>query len=179
LCSYFLGAGPDGRHHRGMSIVLRPISALAAEYLRARRVPRDVAVAADYPTEFSFGVGRHAGEGRALGPFFLHRDDDDVVVGEIGGGIVAPGIVEIGYAVVASCWGRGYATAAVRAFVERARAVPDAIRLRGHTPLDRPASGRVLDKAGFGRAGEVEDEHEGVKVRVYRWELALRASPPT
>src|SRR5690242_6082915 len=95
-------------------VVLRRISAAAAEALRARRTPEDVRVAADYPTEFSFGVGQHAGSGAALGPFFLHQVEDDVVVGEIGGGQVAPGVVEIGYAVVASRWGRGYATEAVR-----------------------------------------------------------------
>jgi RimJ/RimL family protein N-acetyltransferase len=156
-----------------MTIVLRPISAAAGEALRAGRLPTDVKVAADYPTEFSAGVGQHAGSAGALGPFFLHRSDDDVVVGEIGGGIVAPGLAEIGYAVVASCWGRGYATEAVRALVERARDVPDVERIVGHTPLDRPASGRVLEKTGFTLIGEEQDEHEGVPIRVNRWELAL------
>src|SRR5215831_10004882 len=138
-----------------MGIVLRRIRAAAGETLRA-------------------GVGRRAGEGGALGPFFLHRSEDDVVVGEIGGGFVAPGVVEIGYAVVASAWGRGYATEAVRALIERARAVPDIERMIGHTPLDRPASGRVLEKAGFVRVGEEEeDENDGAPIRVFRWELVL------
>ena len=161
-----------------MSIVLRHISAAAGEALRAGRLPDDVRVAVDYPTEFSAGVGEHAGEARPLGPFFLHRTEDDVVVGEIGGGFIAPGVVEIGYAVVASCWGRGYATQAVRALVERARAMPGVERIIGHTPLDRPASGRVLEKAGFTQAGEEEDEHEGARIRVNRWELVLRPAPP-
>jgi RimJ/RimL family protein N-acetyltransferase len=160
-----------------MKVVLRHISAAAGEALRAGRVPDDVRVAADYPTEFSAGVGQHAGEARPLGPFFLHRAEDDVVVGEIGGGFIAPGVVELGYAVVASCWGRGYATDAVRALVARARAVPEVERIIGHTPLDRPASGRVLEKAGFALAGEEEDEHEGALIRVNRWELVLRAAP--
>jgi RimJ/RimL family protein N-acetyltransferase len=157
-----------------MSIVLRHISASAGEALRAERPPEDVRVAADYPTEFSAGVGRHAGEARPLGPFFLHRTEDDVVVGEIGGGFIAPGVVEIGYAVVASCWGRGYATQAVRSMVERTRAMPEVERIIAHTPLDRPASGRVLEKAGFILAGEEEDENEGMPIRVNRWELVLR-----
>jgi RimJ/RimL family protein N-acetyltransferase len=96
-----------------------------------------------------------------------------VVVGEIGGGFVGPGLVEIGYAVVPSCWGRGHATEAVRALVERARAVPQVERIVAHTPLDRPASGRVLEKAGFAFVREEDDEHEGVALRVKRWELAL------
>lgn len=159
-----------------MVIVLRPISPSDGEALRAGRIPSGVRVADDYPTEFSAGVGQHAADGGALGPFFLHRAEDDVVVGEIGGGFVAPGVVEIGYAVVASAWGRGHATEAVRALVERARAVPAVERLVGHTPLDRPASGRVLEKAGFTCVGEEEDEGngDGPPMRVQRWELALR-----
>jgi putative acetyltransferase len=153
-----------------VGIILRRISAASAEALRARRIPVDVRVAADYPTEFSFGVGQHAGSDGALGSFFLHRSEDDVVVGEIGGGFVAAGVVEIGYAVVASCWGRGYATEAVRALMDRAAAVPGLGRIVAHAPLDRPASGRVLEKAGFVLVGEEQDEHEGVPIRVNRWE---------
>ncbi|HET6147930.1 MAG TPA: GNAT family N-acetyltransferase [Polyangia bacterium] len=153
-----------------VGIVLRRISATAAEALRARRIPADVRVAADYPTEFSFGVGQHAGGDGALGPFFLHRLEDDVVVGEIGGGLVAAGVVEIGYAVVASCWGRGYATEAVRALLQRAVAVPGLARIIAHAPLDRPASGRVLEKAGFALVGEEQDDNDGVPIRVNRWE---------
>jgi RimJ/RimL family protein N-acetyltransferase len=156
-----------------MPIVLRLISAAAAEALRAGTLPPDVEVATDYPTEFSAGVGEHAGRGGGLGPFFLHRAEDDVVVGEIGGGFTSPGTLEVGYAVVASCWGRGYATAAVRAFVDRAQALPGVERIVGHTPLDRPASGRVLEKAGFACLGQEQDEHEGAPLRVKRWELRL------
>jgi len=149
-----------------MPIVLRHISPAAGEALRAGRIPTDVQVASDYPTEFSAGVG---GAGAvALGPYFMHRADDDVVVGEIGGAVIAPGVVEIGYAVVASCWGRGYATAAVRALVEKARGVAGVDRVIGHTPVDRPASGRVLEKAGFACVGEEQDQHDGVPIRVKR-----------
>jgi RimJ/RimL family protein N-acetyltransferase len=95
--------------HADSTIVLRPISRQAAEALAAGRVP-DVPVAPGYPTEFSAGVGQHAGAGRGLGPFFIHRVPDDVVVGEIGAAFVEPDTVEIGYAIVESVWGRGHAT---------------------------------------------------------------------
>lgn len=161
-----------------MGIVLRHISAAAGAALRAGQIPTDVRVAADYPTEFSAGVGQQTDQSGPLGPFFIHRADDDVVVGEIGGAVVAPGTVEIGYAVVASCWGRGYATDAVRALVEKARAIAGVERIVGHTPLDRPASARVLEKAGFALIGEENDEHEGATIRVNRWELGIRGGPP-
>ena len=104
-------------------IQLRPISAHAAASLAEGRVPTDVRVADDYPTEFSAEMGR-GGAGTPLGLFFLHRVEDDVVVGEIGGGSM-------------------------------------------------PASGRVLEKAGFAPTGEEDDEHDGVPLRVRRWELVL------
>jgi RimJ/RimL family protein N-acetyltransferase len=154
-------------------VVLRPISDGAAEAVQAGRAPDDVRLAVDYPTEFSAEVAGRGGTRSALGPFFVHRSDDDVVVGEIGGSVVGHRTAEIGYAVVRSCWGRGYATDAVRAIVARARDVGDIDRVVAHTPLDRPASARVLEKAGFTLVGEHDDEHDGVPMRVRRWELAL------
>jgi len=152
-----------------VSVVLRPISPAAAAAVAAGRRPDDVTVATDYPTEFSTGVVAGVGRGQALGPYFVHRGDDDVVVGEIGGDTVEPATVEIGYAIVASEWRRGHASAAVSELVAIAADDPAIERLVAHTPLDRPASGRVLEKAGFERVAEVEDEHDGQVLRVLRW----------
>ena len=55
----------------------------------------------------------------------------------------------------------------------RAQSLAEVDRIVGHTPLDRPASGRVLEKAGYVCLGEEQDEHEGVPLRVKRWELRL------
>jgi RimJ/RimL family protein N-acetyltransferase len=154
----------------GSTIVLKPISRRAAEALAEGRAP-DVAVAPGYPTEFSAGVGQNAGASRGLGPFFIHRVADDVVVGEIGAAFVEQNTIEIGYAIVPSVWGRGHATDAVRAMVALARHDAAIARVVAHTPLDRPASGRVVEKAGFTPVGEELDEHEGATIRVIRWEL--------
>ena len=51
--------------------------------------------------------------------------------------------------------------------------------LVGHTPLDRPASGRVLRKAAFVAVGEVDDEHDGQPLHVIEWRLRLTASRDT
>jgi len=62
-----------------------------------------VRVADDYPTELSAGVAPGVGVEGQLGPYFLHRREDDLAVGEIGGALVdAEGTLEIGYAVVRS-----------------------------------------------------------------------------
>lgn len=61
---------------------------------------------------------------------------------------------EIGYWIVPSHWGRGYATEAARAVVAAAR---DSLRIdrlvSGHF-LDNPASGAVLRKLGFVVTGQ-------------------------
>jgi hypothetical protein len=49
---------------------------------------------------------------------------------------------------------------------------PEVRRLIGHTPLDRPQCGRVLEKAGFGMVREMDEEDEaGSTLRVQGWEL--------
>ena len=134
-----------------MSVLLRPISRSAADALLARRTPTDVEVAADHPTEFSAGIAEAVGGGSPLGPFFVHRARDEVVIGEIGGGFVAADTVEIGYALVPSCWGRGYATDAVRALVDRARDVPAIARDRRQHAA-RPPGQRARPREGGLRA---------------------------
>ena len=155
------------------TVTLRPISAGAAQALLAGKPPAGIRVASDYPTEFTLGVAATAGSGSPLGPFFIHRTSDDLVMGEIGGSFVSPNVVEIGYALVSSCQGRGHGTAAVLALVDLARSNSTIETIRAHTPLDRPASSRVLAKAGFAFVGETDDEHEGARIRVQLWELTL------
>src|SRR5918997_6348646 len=158
-----------------MTIALREISREAADAILAGERPGDARVADDYPTEFSKGVAQVVGGERQFGPFFLHRAADDLVIGEIGGAFVdEEGTMEIGYAVVESQWNRGYATAAVEALVAKAREASEAHRIVAHTPLERPESGRVLEKAGFAMVREMDDSDEaGNAVRVKEWELAV------
>ncbi|WP_228002622.1 GNAT family N-acetyltransferase [Nocardia australiensis] len=64
------------------------------------------------------------------------------------------GQLEIGYGVVASRRGQGYAAEATRALTEFALAVPDVDTVFADVELANPASARVLEKAGFHRVGE-------------------------
>ena len=158
-----------------MTIVLREITREAADAILAGERPGDARVADDYPTEFSAGVAQVVGGERQFGPFFLHRSADDLVIGEIGGAFVdEEGTIEIGYAVVESQQNRGYATAAVGALVARLREASEVRRFVAHAPLDRPESGRVVEKAGFAMVREMDDTDEaGNAVRVNEWELAV------
>jgi len=158
-----------------MAIVLRRMTREAADAILAGGRPTDVHVADDYPTEFSVGVAQCVGADRQFGPFFLHRSEDDLVVGEIGGAFIdETGTVEIGYAVVESQWNSGYATAAVEALVSKARKALHVRRIVAHTPLERPQSGRVLEKAGFALVQEIDEVDEARNVmRVKEWVLAI------
>ena len=158
-----------------MTVRLREMSREAADAILAGDPPQDVRVAQDYPTEFSVGVAQCVGAVGQFGPFLVHRLDDDVVVGEIGGAFVdEQGSIEIGYAVVESQMNRGYATAAIEALVTKARAASEVRRIVGHTPLDRPQSGRVLEKVGFSLVREMDDADEaGNVLRVKEWELLV------
>lgn len=156
-----------------MTITLRPVSPEAAKAVLADEPPPDVEIAEGHPTDFSKGIAAQVGVDGAVGPFFAHRTEDDVVVGEIGGAFIEPDVVEIGYAVVESHRGRGIATAAVLQIVEVVRESGRARIVIGHTPPDLPDSSRVLEKAGFSPVGEVDDEHEGEVQRVTRWELVI------
>ncbi len=156
-----------------MRIALRQISAQDAEAILTDGRPRDVRTPDDYPTEFSIGVARSVGQDGQWGSFFITRSQDDLVVGEIGGAVVEAATMEIGYAIVPSCWGRGYATEAVLRIADLARTQGGVQRIVAHAPLDRPASGRVLAKAGFDLIGEIEDPGDGTPIRVQRWELPI------
>ncbi|HLZ65100.1 MAG TPA: GNAT family protein [Aliidongia sp.] len=71
------------------------------------------------------------------------------------------GDAEIGYGIVASRRGRGLATAAVAALVDRAARDAAIARLTAETAVDNIASQRVLEKNGFVRAGTRTDPEDG------------------
>lgn len=79
------------------------------------------------------------------------------------------GCVEIGYGVAPMRRGRGVATAAVLALLPllAARGVRLVV---AETALDKPASGRVLTKAGFAQTGQRIDAEDGALIQ---WQRAL------
>ena len=66
------------------------------------------------------------------------------------------GLAEIGYSVLPEFQGRGYATESVRSLARWALAQPGVTRVLAETEWANPASVRVLERAGFLRAGDGE-----------------------
>ncbi len=84
---------------------------------------------------------------------------------------------ELGYWIVPSHWGRGYATEAARAVVAAAR---DSLRIdrlvSGHF-LDNPASGAVLRKLGFAPTGQEQRDCRAAGVAKACRTFALELTP--
>jgi len=79
------------------------------------------------------------------------------------------GVVEIGYEIAESRRNRGLATAAARAMVAEAFADERVTEVIAHTLPESNASTRVLEKLGFTRVGEGDDD--GMRV----WRHSLRS----
>ena len=69
------------------------------------------------------------------------------------------GEVTIGYGMVESAWGNGYATAAVAGLIEVCRAHGGVSAVNADTELDNIASQRVLENNGFEKVRSTETHH--------------------
>jgi RimJ/RimL family protein N-acetyltransferase len=99
--------------------------------------------------------------GRIVGCCGLHEDE---------------GRIEVGYWIDPECWGRGYATEALRGVLSLARVIGHR-RIVSRHAADNPASGRVLRKAGFRPTGRARAFHSlGRSARVDAPEYALDLS---
>jgi len=79
-----------------------------------------------------------------------------VVVGIVKA-IITEHRAQVGYVVHEPFRGRGFATLAVEAVVERLEASPGISRIWATCALDNPASTRVLEKCGFQREGVLKN----------------------
>jgi [ribosomal protein S5]-alanine N-acetyltransferase len=94
---------------------------------------------------------------------------DGVVVGTAGlKGRPRDGAVEVGYSLVPSAFGMGYATDALRAIVAACRRRTDVQRIVAHTRDDGAASMAVLERVGFVADGD------GTEPATRRFVLELR-----
>jgi ribosomal-protein-alanine N-acetyltransferase len=158
-------------------VLLRPIDVETARTVLDGRIPNGVLFASDWPSQFSLEVmdlvaGARAGEVRQFGPFFLVHKTDGVVIGEIGA-VVDPAkeTAQVGYSLVESSWGQGYATEALKALLSELLARGVVRRVVGETYADHHASRRVMEKAGMHHCGERTGEEAGQPVELMVYEL--------
>jgi hypothetical protein len=127
-------------------LLLRPVGREVAAALLEGRVPAGVVLAPGYPSQFSLGTMRLVVDADGDGDGY-HR---------------ASATAQVGDTVVEPSWGRGYATAALRALLAHLLADRRVRRVVAETLEAHTASRRVMEKAGMryhhARVGEVDGE---------------------
>jgi len=158
-------------------LTLRPIELETARALLRGQIPAGLTLAPDYPSQFSLEVmdllvGPRSEGLHHVGPFFMLRRDDGAVIGEIGA-LLEPATrtAQVGYSVVASCWGKGYATEALRALLRELAVRQDVDRIVAETMVNHGASRRVMEKAGMRESGRRIGEEDGEAVELVGYEL--------
>ncbi|MFJ4473001.1 GNAT family N-acetyltransferase [Streptomyces sp. NPDC089424] len=115
-------------------------------------------------TAKAYEAGVHRPE---FGLFVLVRHEDGRAIGGMGfhGAPDEDARAEIGYDLTERARGHGYATEALRALADRALAREDVRSLFATVELDNVPSQRVLERAGFVRVSEGEDELYAYELR--------------
>lgn len=145
-------------------LVLHPLTAPEARRVAARTPGPGDRWAPGYPGEgdaagarLQLGNWAASGDPRPFGSYEIRRRDDGRAVGSIGfhGPPDGTGCATIGYGLVPSARGQGFASEALRALLDVAHA-SGVRRVRGDTSPDNVASQRVMAAAGMRclRAGD-------------------------
>jgi ribosomal-protein-alanine N-acetyltransferase len=133
-------------------LVLRPVTAEhVAAVVAGRRLP---GWAPDFPSEgdevIAGMLDRDGIRDATFGQRLVVERQTGLVVGGIGlFGPPEDGRIELGYGIVESRRGRGYATEAARALVRTALALPEVVEVFAGVDPANAASVRVLEKAGL------------------------------
>ena len=123
------------RHANNRNISIRLTDRFPYPYTRkdARRWIRAAERASFPPTQFAIVL-----DGEAIGGVGFERKND-----------LERFTAELGYWLSEMHWGKGYTTEAVQALADYAFSRFDFVRLQARVLEGNPASGRVLEKAGF------------------------------
>ncbi|MFD5729325.1 MULTISPECIES: GNAT family N-acetyltransferase [unclassified Streptomyces] len=154
-------------------LVLHPMTPAEAERVAAGSPPAGARWAPGYPSPGERGAAaRHlatclaTGDPSPFGSYEIRLRADGVVIGGIGFH-AAPDErrgVTIGYGLVESARGQGYASEALRALLRFARE-QGVVRVRGDADTDNIASQRVMTAAGM----RLVDEDASLKYYLAEW----------
>ncbi|MGF7237544.1 MAG: GNAT family N-acetyltransferase [Frankia sp.] len=145
---------------------LYAVDAAEARRIHERAPDGDDAWAPDYPFDGDLSAlggflraSEQHGEQRPFGYYRLTRQSDSLAIGGIGFiGPPAAGVVEVGYGLVPSARGHGYAAEALTALLMIARD-NGVTRVRADTDPDNIASQKTLTRVGFEPVARDSDLH--------------------
>ncbi|CAM2809761.1 MULTISPECIES: GNAT family N-acetyltransferase [Dermacoccus] len=148
-------------------LVLHPATPDEAERIVGRDPAPDDLWAEDFPFEgdvigatMFLRATNTSGDQQPFGFYVIIRRSDGRAVGGIGfKGQPQDGSVEIGYGLVPSARGAGFAAEASRALIDAAREL-GLDHVVAATAMDNIASQRTLEHAGMSRVGEQGDEYQ-------------------
>ncbi|MDX3235106.1 GNAT family N-acetyltransferase [Streptomyces sp. ME03-5709C] len=145
-------------------LVLHPMTVSEAERVVAGEPGGGARWAAGYPTDGDAAAARrflaacaHTGDPRPFGNYEIRRREDGQAIGGLGfhGPPDENGGVTIGYGLVPSARGNGYASEALRGLLQFAR-TRGVTRVKGDADHDNIASHRVMMAAGMRPTGQDE-----------------------
>lgn len=143
-------------------LVLRPMTVSEAEQVVAGEPDGDARWAPGYPTFGDVSAARRflatcadTGDPGPFGNYEIRRREDGQVIGGVGfhGPVDGNGSVTIGYGLIPSARGNGYASEALRGLLLFARS-RGVIRVKGDADHDNIASQHVMTAAGMRPAGQ-------------------------
>lgn len=158
---------------------LEPVPEDTARRLLAGQHP--AGFAADHPAVDSLTVMRMVLDGTGVGPLnplFVRRRADGLVIGEVGC-ILAGDLGVLGYGLVPSAQGQGFATEAVGAVLEAVAARGDVRLVIGRAQPENRASRRVMERIGMTEHGLSPDLHGTTLLAEYRWAPPGSSAGPT
>jgi len=145
-------------------LVLHPMTVSESEHVMAREPESGSRWAPGYPTDGDviaarrfLGACASTGDPRPFGNYEIRRREDGQAIGGVGfhGPADEDSSVTIGYGLVSSARGKGYASEALRGLLLFARA-RGVTCVKGDTDHDNIASQHVMMAAGMRPAGEDE-----------------------
>jgi RimJ/RimL family protein N-acetyltransferase len=147
----------DRAEIRAGSVTLVGIDRELARAILIGRAPDGARWADGYPTDGSLAcaaaviAANDAGRTSPFGAFCIVRNDTGLTIGDalFHGPPDDRGTVDIGYGLVPSARGHGFATIAVCAMLKWAFAQPAVTRITANTTDDNAASVRVMERAGM------------------------------
>ncbi|MFJ7947101.1 GNAT family N-acetyltransferase [Streptomyces sp. NPDC096354] len=143
-------------------LVLHPLTPAEAECVAEGRPGPDALWAPDYPNDGDRAGARHflehcadTGDPQPFGAYEIRLRQDGYAIGGVGFHGVPDdrGQVTIGYGLIPAMRGKGYASEALRALLDLARAAGVA-SVKGDADLDNAASQHVMAAAGMRFVGE-------------------------
>lgn len=122
------------------------------------------------PLEYSMNMLKTGNEHTGWWTYFPIHKKDHLLIGSCGykGPPSAEGAVEIGYEIIPSYRGQGFATEVAKGLIENAFLDERVRGVIAHTLAEPNASARILEKCEFAQIEEIADPDDGL---IWKWKL--------